>query len=467
MEVKSKNIEWNKEVEKFKNACYKLGRTIKATELSHHFMGLRCYSWYSDNAPTELHLKTYTDFLEYLGEDVFYIERPKKEFVINYIRDLHSKLGRNVKMSDLKNNRNIQKKDIDYYFGGVNKMNRELGFAESGCFRGHIYSKEELITLLKNFVDKNGFVPASKFVDDHGKKYGLPNRKTYCNKFGSWKNALHECGFDKELADNNFVLDDEGNYVLKHTNEEFLKNLVLEYVDKFNETPTIKRISEYYGSDLHSNYVKYCGGFNVCLDSLGLKLNSKTQYTKDELDFHFMNFIDKYNRTPTIRDFNKTDRPSFWVYQQKFGSWAETCIHYGFKPNCRKPEYYMDDGERCDSSYEYDISTWLKSHNISYDRDIPYIEFTNNYNGKMNCDYKLYIGNEIWYIEMAGFIKSLYFDDTTSEEEKMYLRKLKYKIKLFEANNIRNYKIILRKDIQEKSLDEIFEFILNIQKEAV
>lgn len=430
-------------------------------------MGLKCHSWYADNSPSELHIKTYTDFLRYLGKNVFYTERPTKEFIVNYIRELYSKLGRNIKMSDLKNDKCVQKKDIDYYFGSINKMNRELGFAESGSFRGHVYSKEELISLLRNFVDENGFVPTSNFVENHGKEYGLPNRKTFGNKFGSWNNVLHECGFDKELTNKRFVLNEDGNYVLQHNDKKFLGNLILEYIDNYDKIPTMKEISEYYGSDLHSNFVTYCGGFNACLESLGLKLNQKQQYSQNELDFHFVDFVNKYNRTPTIRDFNKTGRPSFWVYQQKFGSWAETCIHYGCKPNCRKPEYYMDDGERCDSSYEYDISTWLKAHSISYDRNVPYNEFTNNYHGKMNCDYKLYIGNEIWYVEMAGFVKSLYFNDTTSEEEKMYLRKLKYKIKLFESNNIKNYKIILRKDIQEKSLNNIFEFIFNTQKEAV
>ena len=42
---------WNQEVEKFKNVCHELGRTIKGTELRNHFMGLKCRSWYPDNAP--------------------------------------------------------------------------------------------------------------------------------------------------------------------------------------------------------------------------------------------------------------------------------------------------------------------------------------------------------------------------------------------------------------------------------
>ena len=42
---------WKQEVEKFKNACHELGRTIKGTELKNHFLGLKCRSWYSNNAP--------------------------------------------------------------------------------------------------------------------------------------------------------------------------------------------------------------------------------------------------------------------------------------------------------------------------------------------------------------------------------------------------------------------------------
>lgn len=61
---------WNQEVEKFKNACHELGRTIKGTELKNHFLGLKCRSWYSDNAPDYVNIKTYTDFIEYLGKDI-------------------------------------------------------------------------------------------------------------------------------------------------------------------------------------------------------------------------------------------------------------------------------------------------------------------------------------------------------------------------------------------------------------
>lgn len=119
----------------------------------------------------------------------------------------------------------------------------------------------------------------------------------------------------------------------------------------------------------------------------------------------------------------------------------------------------MDDGERCDSRFEYDISTWLKSHGITYDRDIPYIEFTNNYKGKMNCDYRFILDDgQVWYVEMAGFINTDDFTKLTSREEELYYFKLKYKKKLFRENNL-NYVIIHPRDLENKSMEEIFYFL--------
>ena len=229
--------------------------------------------------------------------------------------------------------------------------------------------------------------------------------------------------------------------------------------NRYNHTPTLKQLGKYYGVDLKKYYETHFGGWNSCLKELGISLNQTTYYTDEELEKVFMEFVKSHNRVPTIQDFNKTGRPSFWCYQNRFGSWAEACIHYGFKPNNRETEFYMSDGERCDSSYEYDVSTWLKSQNIKYDRDIPYKDFISNYNGKMNCDYRFVLDNgEIWYVELAGFINTYDFSKLTSREEEIYYFKLKYKIKMFKQNDL-NYLIIHPKDLKTKKLEDIFFFI--------
>lgn len=455
---------WYVEVEKFKDVCVKLGRQVKCTELKGNFMGLKCWSWYHTNSPSELNIYKFSEFIKYTNiknTTCFCSKRYTRDEVIIYLKDLKERIHRkNIRLADIINdNSYISKADVLYYFGGMGNLNKELGFTKSGTFDGHIYSKEELISAFKKFVNELGFIPTALFCDEHGKEYNLPNRKTYTNKFGGWANVLHECGYDDELVNLGYVKDSNNQYVLKHHNAQFLINLIYEYIDTFNENPTITKISDYYGMDLHSVYGKFFGSWNKCLESLGIKLNIKQNYTEDELKTCFMNFIKEYDRVPTIQDFNKTGRPSFWVYQQRYGSWAEACMHYGFKPNCRNPEYYMEDGERCDSSYEYDISTWLKSKNISYIRDVPYIDFVDGYNGKMNCDYHITQDDgESWYVEMAGFVKSLNYKDTTSSEEEMYLRKLKYKIKLFNRSGV-NYHIIFRDDMKNKSMVDIFKFL--------
>ena len=322
-----------------------------------------------------------------------------------------------------------------------------------------MYSKEELILLLQNFVKENGFIPNMKFLDEHGKEYNMPNRKTYNNKFGNWKNVLHKCGFDDKIKNQNYAIDNDGNYVLQHDNKDFLQKLVLEYIDVNSTIPTMKELEKYYGTSLKTVMNKHFGGFNGCLESLNIKINQKFEYTQEELDNAFLGFVEEFSRVPSIRDFNKSGRPSFWCYQNRYGSWAETCIHYGFEPNYRKPHYYMDDGERCNSRFEYDISTWLKSKGITYDRDVPYIDFTNNYNGKMNCDYRFTLENgQVWYVEMAGFIDTDDFAKLTSREEELYFFKLKYKKKLFKENNL-NYKIFHPSDLINHTMEELFDFL--------
>ena len=348
------------------------------------------------------------------------------------------------------------------HWNNLTDFKNEFGLIKKQTYDGKTYSKEELIKLLQNFYKETGIVPNSLFMEKHSKEYGLPSRKTFTNKFGgdSWKNILLICGLDSKKTKTFSMREKQ-----PHDNKEFLTNLIHEFIDENNKVPTFKEISEYYGISLKDCIRRHFGTWNGCLTELGLSLNSVTQYTDEELDNAFLGFVKEFGRVPSIRDFNNTGRPSFWCYQKRYGSWAEACIHYGFEPNYRKPQYYMDDGERCDSRFEYDISTWLKSHGITYDRDIPYIEFTNNYKGKMNCDYRFILDDgQVWYVEMAGFINTDDFTKLTSREEELYFFKLKYKKKLFIENNL-NYAIIHPRDLEEKTMEELFYF-LNIKEVA-
>lgn len=382
-----------------------------------------------------------------------------KEECKKQILDLVQKIDGSLTIELLRQNNLFY--PLQKYWGSLTKFKDEFNLAKKQTFDGKIYTKEELIKIMNDFYYKTGIIPTSKFMDLHNKEYGLPSRKTFTNKFEcNWYEFLLKCGINPDLANIR-----NSKEKMPHDNKQFLIDIIYKYIDEKKQTPTLSQLGKYYGIDLKKYYEVHFGGWNNCLKELGITLNSVTQYTEKELDFAFLDFVEKYNRVPTIQDFNKTDRPSFWCYQNRFGSWAETCIHYGFKPNNREIKYYMSDGERCDSSYEYDVSTWLKSKGIKYDRDIPYKQFIENYNGKMNCDYRFILDNgQIWYVEIAGFINTYDFSKLTSREEEIYYFKLKYKIKMFKKQNL-NYLIIHPKDLKSKALEDIF-FFLNIQKTA-
>lgn len=366
------------------------------------------------------------------------------------------------KVFDLINNQNkkltvkmLQEEELYYfvckYWGGIVDFKKEFGFTLSR----EVYNKDNLIPILKKFYEEYNIIPTSQFMEKHSREYDLPSRKTFETKLGmSWFEILELCGLNPH---HNKIKSTKIKPL--HDDKDFLINIIYEYIEEYNEIPTIRKINAYYGRELKVFYKRYFGSWNNCLKELGLKLNSVSQYTDKELEDAFLSFVDEYGRVPSINDFNATGRPSFWVYQNKFGSWAKACMHYGFKPNNRDEEYYMEDGEICDSSYEYDISTWLKSHNISYRRNVSYMEVDKDYHGKMNCDYVFDLDNgETWYVEMAGFIRTYNFTKLKDRRSQIYYFKIKYKEKLLKRNNA-NYRIITVKDMKNKSLYEIFDFL--------
>jgi hypothetical protein len=451
--------EWYIEVEKYKTIRNKLNRHIQTKE--HKEFALHSRNWFLYNAPEETKIKNINDFLVWCGYEKIirdFTKEEAKEQILHKAKTLNRPLSykdfKNVDMDSIDSN------IITKFWGNLNNAKRELGLEETGTFRGHVYSKEELLELIRKFVDQTGIIPTCKFIEEEGKHYGFPNRKTFSNNFGSIRIAIEEAGFEYPSK---IKYKTVGNSSVSIYNDpELLKQIIYDYIEKYNKVPTIRNMNDEQDRELKVYYRKYFGSWNNCLKELDIKLNSVTQYNDDELKDAFINFVNTYDRVPCIQDFNKTGRPSFWVYQQRFGSWAKACIYYGFKPNQREMEYYMDDGEVCASSYEYDISTWLKGRNISYERNVKYRDFIENYKGKMDCDYKFVLDNgEIWYIEMAGFIHTYEFEKLKQRPEQIYYFKIKYKEKLLRRSNS-NYLIISVDDMKKKSLSEIFYF-LNIQ----
>ena len=109
--------------------------------------------------------------------------------------------------------------------------------------------------------------------------------------------------------------------------------------------------------------------------------------------------------------------------------------------------YTFDDGERVLSSMEYDFSVFLKEecnyqYKKDYNRDIKYKDFLSfKENSNHNCDYEFIVDNDRFYIEIAGIITNKNNDWETkyysSIQEQNYQKKMIFKKKLLEENNIK------------------------------
>lgn len=116
-------------------------------------------------------------------------------------------------------------------------------------------------------------------------------------------------------------------------------------------------------------------------------------------------------------------------------------------------QYVFEDGEITVSTYEYDFSILLKKYGFiyeeSYFRDVSYTMIDDKYNGKMNCDYQIFCGNQIIYVELCGILNNAnfancYYTNKSIEHDsaEIYRQKLNYKKELLERNNAKYYFII-------------------------
>lgn len=301
-----------------------------------------------------------------------------------------------------------------------------------------------LLDEIKRFIKEFNRIPIQK---DFENLKGYPSRKTFINHFGSFNKAIRQAGYEpKGLSI------EENKY--KYT-KEYLFRIINDYIKKYNEVPTMEKLNKEVEFEVKIYYKKVFDGWNNALKELNLPLNSVLHYEDEFLHSEFERFIKENGRIPVLQEFNNSEYPLFWCYQSRFGSWNNAVMAYGYEPNDSNRKYYMDDGEICASRYEYIISNWLKERNIKYDRNITYKEIDQfGYKGKMDCDYKIYYNNKIWFVEMAGFLSGTDFKKFSSEE-KNYFFKLKYKKKLLKRNEV-NYVVIESTDMKNATFEEAF-----------
>ncbi len=446
---------WLIEVKKYKKVRKDLNTHIFGSDLNKNPWGLRSANWYRFNAPEWTKIKTYCDFIRWCGFEPVIKHKAKltKDEAINRIFLMVERYKKDLTVEDF---RKAKHDELGYYqllnfWSGLTEMRTELKLNITSTFDGHVYTKDELLNCIHKYYREFNYLPVPKSFDK--KINGYPTRKTFDKYFGSVSKAVIEAGYEYTRQNTN------SQYIHReYYDKDYLIKIIENYIDKYNKIPTIREMNKEYDMDLKNWYKKHYGSWNKCLNNLGYTLNSVSQYTDDELEVAIREYVKKHGQTPSIQDFNKTGRPSFWCYQQRFGSWNKAIKYYGLETNDTARKYEFDDGEICASGYERTISNWLRENNIIYERNIKYIDFINNYKGKMDCDYKITLdNNEIWYIEMAGYIRT-YNYEKLNKIEKNYLYKIQYKKKLLKRQGC-NFIIITVEDFKQKSLKDIFYFL--------
>lgn len=368
------------------------------------------------------------------------------EELISLYKRMAKEIGRTPNFTDIEAYR-LKYNDIPSVrtfrnrFGSIENLAEICGLYKKT--NNQTYKKDFLINELQRFYKEHRKIPTQS--DFEGKKNGYPSRKTFVNHFGSFNNALRAAGFDVK---------DKPEYT-----KEYLLNEIGRFIREFGRQPYLRdmeRVEGYPGKYL---YKKIFGSWNNAIKEYGLR-PWVSQYTDEELEKFFFDFVEKNGRIPTLHEFNNNpDYPSFWCYQNRFGSWNKAIEAYGFEPIKGSTGYVheFDNGEVCKSSYEYDVSNWLRKNNISYLRNIPYKDVIDWYDGKKDCDYLIIRHGEFIFVEIAGLYSCR---EKISSVERDYMERFNHKKEylLSELNHV----ILYPEDFKKRTLDEMFSFLFEI-----
>ena len=190
---------------------------------------------------------------------------------------------------------------------------------------------------------------------------------------------------------------------------------------------------------------------NVC--DIALSENRNSVFINEFL-------TDKISNDRKLYSHCRLENTTLRDYIKKCGCILQSC-GVGFN-------YIFDDGEKVVSSYEYEFSKYLRKsgfvYNNDYFRDVLYSDIDKTYDGKINCDYKIVINEQIYYFELAGILsntahQNCYLTNTkiiNSKSKEQYRLKLNEKRNIFERNNL-NYFILLSKDMNIENYKKIFD----------
>lgn len=171
------------------------------------------------------------------------------------------------------------------------------------------FTKEELISLLKNKVDQLGHEPTMKEIDEDK---NMPSSITYYKRFGKpWNQILKDLG----ISSREFHQDYSSETMI-----ELLKNKTIQ----LGHNPTIKEVNADKSMPSPMSYIDRFGSWGRALELAGLTPKGKKYSDKELLDM-MKNKIEELGRKPTIKEVDTDEKmPSSGAYRSHFGSYRQT-----------------------------------------------------------------------------------------------------------------------------------------------
>jgi sulfur relay (sulfurtransferase) DsrC/TusE family protein len=174
------------------------------------------------------------------------------------------------------------------------------------------YTKLELISCMKAFYEENGRPPMIKDFENNSL---YPGRNAYTRVFGSWNNALLKCGF-------------------KIVHSSFTKEELIDYIHKYHEEyGTVPKYDDFRNNPNYpaaKSYERQFGSWSSGIKEAGYEpFEHKEKFTDDQMIECMRDFYTKYGRIPSYSDFSKNpEYPSARTYSVRFGSWKKALEIY-------------------------------------------------------------------------------------------------------------------------------------------
>ena len=181
------------------------------------------------------------------------MKRYANKFLINSLKELSLKLGRNPTSYDLGKKNNMPDRSVfESKFGSWNKALTEAGLKINCYYRK--WHKEEVINWLQYKFKELGKTPG---IRDFDADFRTPAKNTIIKFFGSWTNALREAKIP----------------VKRFRSEKELINILQKLYLKLNRTPTREELNGRNDCPSYVPFVKKFGSYTAACLRAGLVPN--------------------------------------------------------------------------------------------------------------------------------------------------------------------------------------------------